>query len=96
MSPLERDLCAQKGSVEKQSLLRNRSHSNITVIKLCYHANLYLNGVPWLHKRALPLVPSHCCTCCNQSVVCIKTLRDNLLEDYYIVRPSEYSTFVRN
>jgi len=25
-------------------------YSNITVIKHCYHENLYLNG-PWLHER---------------------------------------------
>jgi len=32
---------------------------NITVTKHRYRANLFLNGEPWLHKRALPDVPSH-------------------------------------
>jgi len=50
------------------------SHSNIAVIKLRYHANLYLNGEPWLHKRALPLVPCYSCTNCNQSVIYILKL----------------------
>jgi len=72
--------------------------SNITIIKLCYHTDLYLNDEPWLHKRALLPVPSYSCTYRNQSVIYIYilTLCDNLLEDYYIARPSEYPAFVIN
>jgi len=40
-------------------------HSNIRVIKHRCYANLYLNGEPWLDKRALPDIPSYFCTYCN-------------------------------
>jgi len=46
------------------------------------------NGEPWLTNE------HYLCTYCNQSVICIKTLCDNLVEDCCIVRPSEYPTFV--
>jgi len=67
-------------------------HSNIAVIKARYHANLY--GEPRLHKRALADIPSYLCTYYNQSVIYIKTLRNNVLEDYYIVQSFEYPTFM--
>jgi len=56
-SPHESDLHAQIISLSRN----NRyyavvdKHLNITDIKQCYHANLYLK--PWLHK-ALPDIPS--------------------------------------
>jgi len=40
-------------------------YSNITAVKHCYHANLYLNSEPWLHKRVYQTSLNYLCTYCN-------------------------------